>query len=163
MKPFREIQNIWTITPPHARKVWLVLLILAALLAFGIGSASAATPAEMARQVLGDGTVQRAHLYLGASVIGMVAHALKQWAVDNTPCITTYFLRQSPGLSFAALIGNLTAGAAMIGTGALDGVSLAAALGLGLTQGYSADSLINRGTRVIYTDEERALMRGERA
>lgn len=106
---------------------------------------------EAAQTVLKDPSVLNAVVFACAAVVGQVLHAVKKllegevWVLGNVK------------RTIAAVIGNFMAIAAFLAApNALSGMQVGTILAFGLFMGFSADSVINKGVRKPWTEEERA-------
>lgn len=96
-----------------------------------------------------DKSVANALLLIVGAGLGQCLFWVSRWA-NGEQWVMCNFRR-----TVAAMIGNITALAALLAAGTTDGMSVAAAFFSGLTLGVAADSLLNKGARKEWTDEQR--------
>ena len=99
--------------------------------------------------LLKDQQVVNALIFTLAAGAGQLLHAIKKWSDGEAWVLAN--LRRTVG----AVIGNLTGIIGFITTGALDGMKVGALIALGIFMGLSADSILNKGSRAEWTDEQR--------
>ena len=105
---------------------------------------------DAAQKVLRDPSVLNAVAFASAAIMGQVLHALKKWSEGEA------WIMANARRTVGAIIANGVAIAGFISTGALDEITkIATVLALGLFMGFSADSAINKGSREVWTDEQR--------
>lgn len=93
-------------------------------------------------------------VYCLACLSGQIICATWLWLKKEIPCVADRFMKD-PRATTVAVIANIVA---IIGVAMLipfDAIPWKAALILGLSQGFNADSALNKNTRKIWTDEER--------
>ena len=105
--------------------------------------------------VLKDPAVLNSVVFCAGALAGQILHAAKKWAEGYV------WVASNPKATVGALVANLAGMAGFIATGALDAIpSPVTALWMGIFMGLSADSVINRGAKKPWTDEERAKKTG---
>lgn len=97
--------------------------------------------------------------YIMAALAGQLIYAVRLWLDKQIDCVFDRF-RRDPRATAAALLTNL----GVIATAALlvpfGQMPISAAIMMGLFQGISADSGINKSARPIWTAEQRAAAGG---
>lgn len=105
--------------------------------------------------VLKDPSVLNATVFCAAAVAGQVLHGVKKWAEGYQWVLT------NPKATTGAVIANLMGMVGFISTGALDEITkIGTIIALGLFMGLSADSAINKGSQVVWSEEERKAKTG---
>lgn len=105
---------------------------------------------DAVQSVLQDKSVLNGACYIAGCGIGQGIYWVNRWAVGEN-WVLVNFKR-----TVAAVTGNLGIMAGFLSLGSVDTLSVGAALFMGVFQGIAADSILNKGSRKIYTDEERA-------
>ncbi len=104
---------------------------------------------ESIQSVLQDKSILNAVVYCAGSVIGQVIFWITRWA-NNEKWVMVNFKR-----TVAAVTSNFGVMAGLVVLVPLDTISLGLALFTGITQGIALDSMVNKGTRKVLTEEER--------
>lgn len=105
--------------------------------------------------VLKDPSVLNSVVFCVAAVAGQILHGIKKWTEGYI------WVTANPRATVGAVIGNLAGMAGFISTGALDDITkIATVMWLGLFMGLSADSVLNKGSQKVWTEEERAAKTG---
>ena len=111
---------------------------------------------EAAQTVLKDPSVLSATVFCVSAVAGQMLHAVKKWTEGYQ------WVWANPRATVGAMIGNLVGMVGFISTGALDDIpKISTIIALGLFMGLSADSVLNKGSKSVWTDEERAVKQAE--
>lgn len=106
---------------------------------------------DAAQKVLQDPSVLNATVFCVAALGGQLLHAVKKWTEGYQ------WVLSNPKATVGAVIGNLAGMVGFVSTGALDEITkIATVIALGLFMGMSADSALNKGTKVVWTPEQRA-------
>lgn len=106
--------------------------------------------------VLKDPSMLNSVVFCVAAVAGQILHAIKKWTEGYV------WVTSNPRATVGAVIGNLAGMAGFISTGALDDITkIATVMWLGVFMGLSADSVLNKGSKSIWTEEERKAKVGE--
>lgn len=108
-----------------------------------------AAVSDAVQTVLQDRTLLNAGCYMVGCFLGQVIFWITRWANDEQ-WVTANFKR-----TVAAIGSNIGIMAGFVAMGSLESAALGTALFVGLTQGIAADSIINKGTRKVFTEEER--------
>lgn len=104
-----------------------------------------------AQKVLDDPSVLNATLFCIAATFGQVLHAVKKWA-DGFEWVFT-----NPRRTVGAVVANVGGMVGFISTGALSDIpQIGTVIALGIFMGLSADSVLNKGSQVIWDDARRA-------
>lgn len=105
---------------------------------------------QAVQTVLKDPSILNAVVFCIAALAGQILHAVQKWTQGYK------WVLSNPRATVGAVIANLTGMVGFIGTGALDEITgIATVIALGLFMGLSADSVLNRGTKTVWTDEQR--------
>lgn len=105
--------------------------------------------------MLHDPAILNTLIYILAAAGGQVLFAVSQWARGEIECVMDRF-RHNPRATLAALIGNLTAIIGVMVALPLADMPLQAVVITAFFQGISADSLLNKNARKVWSEEERA-------
>ncbi|MDA8260208.1 MAG: hypothetical protein M0Z99_32020 [Betaproteobacteria bacterium] len=110
------------------------------------------------KTILANPDVLAALIFCIAAVIGQMLHAVKKWA-DGESWVLSNFRR-----TIGAVIGNMVGMVVFIQTGVLGPImaqpnGLFALILFGVTNGFTSDSALNKGTRKVLTDDERAALK----
>ncbi len=108
----------------------------------------------MIQTLLKNPDVLAAVLFIAAAFAGQVLHALKKWGDGEE------WVLSNPRRTVGAVVGNMVGMVVFIQTGVLAPImaqpnGLFALVMFGLTNGFTSDSALNKGTRKVFTDEER--------
>lgn len=93
-------------------------------------------------------------LYVLACLIGQLANGVWLWLKKEIPCVMDRF-RQDPRSTIVALLTNAWAVAGVALLMPWEAVPLQTAIVMGLFQGFSSDSAVNKNARPIWADEQR--------
>ena len=99
--------------------------------------------------VLQDKSILNASLYVGGCCIGQCCYWINRWAQGEEWVLVN--LRRT----VAAITGNLGIMAGFLSLGGVDGLTIGAALFMGVFQGIAADSILNKGQRKVWSAEEK--------
>lgn len=103
------------------------------------------------QQALKDPSILNAVVFCACAGFGQLLHAVKKWTEGYA------WVTANPRQTVAAIIGNMTGMLGFISTGALDEITkVGTVMALGIFMGLSADSVLNKGSKEIWTDEKRA-------
>lgn len=105
--------------------------------------------------ILQDQSVLNSVLYAGGAIVGMGLNWTVKWLRKDIECIFD-MVRTKPAATTAAFISQFVVLFGVIGTGALDSVSKAVAIALGVGAGSAIDAWTNAGAAKVWTDAERA-------
>lgn len=97
-------------------------------------------------------------VYCLACFIGQVGHATWLWLKKEVPCVLDRF-REDPRASAVSIITNFGVIAGMAVLIPFEAMPLQAAVIMGLTQGFSSDSALNKNPKAIWTDAQREAAR----
>ena len=111
--------------------------------------------------VLQDQSVANTVLYAGGAFIGMGANWAVKWLRGEIECVFD-MVRTKPKATAAAFLSQCVVLLGVVGTGALDSVSKAVAIALGVGAGAAIDAWTNAGKAKVWTDAERAANAGEK-
>jgi len=99
---------------------------------------------------LKDPSILNAVVFCACAGIGQILHAVKKWT-EGYQWVTA-----NPRQTVAAIIGNMTGMFGFISTGSLDEISkIGTVVSLGIFMGLSADSVLNKGSKEVWTQEQR--------
>ena len=105
----------------------------------------------MIQSILKDPSVANSVLFCAAAVAGQLGHAVKKWTEGESWILSNW--KRTVG----AVLTNIVGMAGFVSTGALDEITkVATIIALGLFMGFSSDSAINKGSRAVWTDADRA-------
>ncbi len=107
------------------------------------------------QQLLSDPALTNALLYILTAAMGQMFYAVNQWARKEIDCVMDRF-RHDPRSSVAAILGNITAIIGVVAALPLSEMPVSAVIITAFFQGISADSVLNKNARKVWTDEERA-------
>ena len=110
--------------------------------------------------VLQDKSILNSSLYLSATVIGILSSWAWKWATGQVQCFFD-MLRTFKARTATSFSTQLAVVITFISSGALDNVSFAVAISLGLLAGGAIDAAIIKGKTKIWSKRERE--KGERA
>lgn len=100
--------------------------------------------------VLKDPSTANAVIFCAAAAAGQLLHAVKKW------CEGYQWVTANPRATVGAIIGNVTGMVGFVATGALDDITkIGTVIALGAFMGLSADSVLNKGAKEVWTQEER--------
>lgn len=116
------------------------------------------------KQVFDNPAVAAAVIFCVAAALGQLLHAVKKWTEGEVECVWSW-ISSSPRRTVGALLGNATGMLVFIQTGVLEPIYQApngwwALILFGMTNGFSADSALNKATRNAWSPEERAAKAG---
>lgn len=94
-------------------------------------------------------------LYVVACIVGQFINAAWLWLKREVPCVIDRF-RKDVRATLVSLITNAGAVAGVALLMPWEAIPLQTAIVMGLLQGFSSDSAVNKSTRPIWTEEERA-------
>jgi hypothetical protein len=103
---------------------------------------------DMIQTVVADPGVRNAVLFTAAALAGQAIHGIKKWTAGEE------WMFANLKRTVAAVIANLTAVVAAIQLG-LDNLTLSQLLAAGVTLGLSADTLVNKGVRKPWSEDQR--------
>ncbi len=108
--------------------------------------------------ILKNPDILAALIFCASALSGQVLHAIKKWGDGEQ------WILSEPRRTVGAIIGNMVGMVVFIQTGVLAPImaqpnGLFALVLFGLTNGFTSDSALNKGTRKVLTDEERAELR----
>lgn len=104
---------------------------------------------------------QQLYGFMLAGIVGMVAHYVVRWAYGQIEgSLWRYLFVDSPRRTLLALIGLASLAITAVSTGIFttpDGAftGWANVLWTGLTTGFGSDSVVNKGSRPVWSDEQR--------
>lgn len=93
--------------------------------------------------------------YFVCCILGQFGNAAWLWLKKEVPCIFDRF-RDDPRSTIVSLITNAWAVAGVALLMPWEAVPVQTAIVMGLFQGFSSDSAVNKNTRPIWTEEQRA-------
>lgn len=91
---------------------------------------------------------------IGAA-LGQVLHAIKKWA-DSDVDSPEQWMTTNTKRTIGSVIGNIAIMYGFVQTGALETVTALTALNIGIFQGISSDSILNKGSRTTWSAERRS-------
>lgn len=101
-------------------------------------------------------------IYCLCCVAGQFGNAAWLWLKDQIPCVMDRF-RSEPKATIVSIITNLGAVAGIAIVMPWEAVPIQSAIVMGLFQGFSSDSALNKSTRPIWTAEQRAKAADEKS
>lgn len=93
--------------------------------------------------------------YVGACFIGQIGNAIWLWLKKEVPCVMDRF-RDDPRATAVAVLTNFGGIIGMAVAIPFGATPLEAAIVMGAMQGLSSDSMLNKNSREIWTNEKRA-------
>lgn len=111
--------------------------------------------------ILKNPDILAALIFCAAAFAGQVLHAIKKWADGEQ------WILSEPRRTVGAIIGNMVGMVVFIQTGVLAPImaqpnGLFALILFGLTNGFTSDSALNKGTRKLISEEDREAIRNEK-
>ena len=93
--------------------------------------------------------------YVLCCMLGQILNAGWLWLKKEIPCVADRFIGD-PRATAVSVITNLGGVASVAILIPFESMPLQAAIIMGILQGVSSDSVVNKNNRAIWTDEERA-------
>lgn len=91
--------------------------------------------------------LEQTAVFVVAGLAGMVGHYVKLWAAKEIDtCLWAYLTKENPRRTVLAVMGFMSAAATYALSGQLAETPWGTLIGAALTTGYSADSLLNKGS-----------------
>lgn len=104
---------------------------------------------DAVQHVLQDKSVLNAGVYAVGCLAGQFIYWIRRWAVGEKWVLCNF------KMTIAAITGNIGIMAGFLALGSVETLAVGTALFVGLAQGISADSIINRGERKPWSEGQR--------
>ena len=105
-------------------------------------------------ELFADKALLHAGLYIVAAFAGQLFYAVKQWADGEVDCVWHQF-STNPRRTVGAVIGNMTGMVTIVAALDLSAMPMSAVVIMAFLQGISADSVLNKSKRIVWSDAER--------
>lgn len=100
---------------------------------------------------------QQLYALLLSGIVGMMAHYLNKWATGQIEGNLLDYLFRDHARNTVLSLGTYVGFAlTTVTSGALDGAGWFTALWMGATTGFAVDSITNKGSRPVWSDQQRA-------